>query len=381
MADPRRDRAIISRISSWFATSARSLPWRDAPPGERDPYRALVAELMLQQTQVARVIERFGTFVERFPTAADLARADERDVLALWSGLGYYRRAKALHASAKSITDDHDGEFPTDPKAIRALPGVGRYTAGAVASIALGQPEPIVDGNVTRVMLRLDLPEHAAPDAETPLCERDPSDRPVQNWAWSRAGDLATRAHDLQGREPDEVPGGVGGVNEGLMELGATVCTVRSPACARCPVSSLCRAKRAGRQGEVPRPKAGVARVPLFCASVLVRREDGRLLVERRGDEGMWAGLLQAPTLERDDRPPGEGELRDALGVDRLSRVDTFDHTTTHRAVRFDVWTGGPGDGPRRGAWMTREEVEGGALSSAQRRILLRTQAGQPSLF
>ena len=136
------DAALASRLADWHRGAARELPWRDGPPGDRDPYRVLVSELMLQQTQVARVIDKYTAFVARFPTFADLADAPEAEVLAAWSGLGYYRRARMLHAAAREVVQRHGGRMPTDPAAIRALPGVGRYTAGAIASIAFGQREP-----------------------------------------------------------------------------------------------------------------------------------------------------------------------------------------------------------------------------------------------
>src|SRR5690606_18237159 len=161
------------RLCRWFHDHAREMPWRILP---RDPYHALVSEFMLQQTQVSRVLEKFPAFLARFPTLRHLARADEQDVLAAWSGLGYYRRARNLHAAARAIADRFDGRVPASADDLRSLPGVGRYTAGAVASIVFNQPVPIVDGNVARVLIRLEGRDLAADEG--------------QPWAWTRAAEL-----------------------------------------------------------------------------------------------------------------------------------------------------------------------------------------------
>ncbi len=346
----RSDAALARRLEAWFRAEARDLPWRPADLGApRDPYRSLVSELMLQQTQVSRVAERFVEFVERFPTVRALANADEQEVLALWSGLGYYRRARLLHAAAIAVVEQMEGEFPSDPARLRELPGVGRYTAGAVASMAFGARTPIVDGNVARVLLRLDGRDSPPDDAATSA------------WLWERSGQMVEAAD-----EP-------GVFNEALMELGATVCTPRSPACDRCPLARRCAAKRQGRQGEIPPPKSRAARRELLCDAVRVEDSRGRLLVERRGPAGLWAGLWQAPTLERDDRHARPAELRGALTLASVRRRHEFVHQTTHRIVRFRVWSGSPRAGARRerGEWRSPRAVAGLALSTPQRRILL----------
>lgn len=309
----------------------------------------MVSELMLQQTQVSRVSERFVSFMDRFPNVRSLARADEEDVLAEWSGLGYYRRARLLHAAARAVVDEHDARMPTDPDQLRRLPGVGRYTAGAIASLAFGVRAPIVDGNVARVLLRIDGRDTSPDDPKT------------VSWVWSRSADLVERA------ESPAV------FNEALMELGATVCTPRSPACAACPLRASCRARAEGRQEEIPPPKKQAKRRELFCDALRVEDARGRLLVERRGAGGLWAGLWQAPTLERDDRHCRPAELRRALALDRAQRLAEFTHQTTHRIVRFRVWIGTlAGDSPpTRGEWKSPPSVARLALSSPQRRILL----------
>jgi len=217
---PEASRAAASAVAGWFANVARDLPWRR----RRSGYHALVSELMLQQTQVARVVEKFEPFVRRFPTVAALAAAREDEVLAMWQGLGYYRRARLLHAAAKAIVERHRGRVPVrDHAALLALPGVGRYTAGAIGSIVAGERVPIVDGNVTRVFQRLAARKGSA------------SDRAVVDWAWEEA-----RRYVAGARDP-------AAANEGLMELGATVCTPAAPRCDACPVSAMCR--RPGLRG------------------------------------------------------------------------------------------------------------------------------------
>jgi A/G-specific adenine glycosylase len=368
-----RDRAIARAVERWFAANARELPWRrenGSPGPRRDPYRALVCEAMLQQTQVSRVVARFTEFMDRFPTVRTLAGATEDDVLALWSGLGYYRRARHLHAAARAIVERHGGVFPADIDQIRALPGVGRYTAGAIASMALGQREPLVDGNVARVLLRIEGREGGS------------GDRATDAWAWSRAADLVGVARDP------------GRFNEGLMELGALVCVPPpgAPRCGQCPLAKLCIARREGRQLQIPAPKPRARQKTIHCASVLIRDRRGRLAVEQRGREGgMWAGMWQAPTLERADRAPRRAEILAWLDGSagaapsplHLRVRRRFIHQTTHRRLRFDVWELVSSATPRtppRGRWMTAGAIASLGLSSVQREILLGSGGDPPSV-
>lgn len=312
--------------------------------GARDPYGALVSELMLQQTQVSRVLEKYSAFMTRFPTVFDLAAAGEEDVLAAWSGLGYYRRARLLHAAAKAVVERHGGVFPDDVASLRALPGVGRYTAGAIASIVFGRREPIVDGNVERVLLRV----HGN--------DAPPKDKATQDWAWARAGELVEGA------------GHPGVLNEGLMELGATVCTPATPRCPACPLRAQCAAFAEGRTAEIPRPKPRAKRKDWFVACFVVADGD-RLLVETRGAGGLWAGMVQPPTAEGAEEMALEDAARSA-GVTPGREIDRFVHETTHRRVSFVVSAGrveGPVGAGRR--WVTRGALEGMALSNAHRRV------------
>lgn len=346
------DAALAESLRAWFARYARSLPWRRQPAGARNPYHVLVSEVMLQQTQVSRVAARFETFVERFPTIADLARADEDDVLALWAGLGYYRRARLLHGAARAVAELHAGSVPRDTHAIRTLPGVGRYTAGAIASIAFGLPEPLVDGNVSRVLLRLEGRPLASDDAQAVA------------FAWERAGALVRAAAN-----PGEF-------NEALMELGATVCTPSHPRCEQCPWGGVCVAGREGTTGEIPRPKSRTARTSLRLECVVLRDAKGRVLLEQRPVGGLWGGLWQPPSLPMKGRatPPGS-TLTQVLGLPEvaLRRAGVVRRTLTHRDVVLRVWTGGMSGGGGSRRWFAIDALP--AMSSAHAAVLARAGA------
>lgn len=344
-----RDREIAAALVGWFATAARDLPWRDeVGPGRRDGYRSLVSELMLQQTQVSRVLEKFGPFLERFPTADALAEASEDDVLALWSGLGYYRRARLLHAAAKAVAERHGGVVPETTEELEALPGVGRYTAGAVASIAFGVRTPVVDGNVQRVLMRIG-------GKEAPLQSGE-----AVRWSWTRAQGLVDALAD------DQHPGPL---NEGLMELGATVCTPKSPACGSCPVSSRCVAHAEGLQDRIPQPKVRVKKKTLHAAAVVVRDAAGRVLFEKRPGTGLWAGLWQCPAVEAESEEDLAAAVQGLEAARGSEEIGSFVFETTHRSVRFRVYLA-EGSGGETGRWVGPDELGSLGLGSAQRRVL-----------
>lgn len=351
-------------LEGWFPSAARPLPWRTNThdPGQvRDAWGTLVAEVMLQQTQVSRVVPAWLAFMARFPTPGALARAQEEEALAAWSGLGYYRRARLLHAAALRIVAEHHGLTPTDPRSLRALPGVGRYTAGAVASIAAGAPAAIVDGNVLRVLARL----HARPGAA--------GWAPLVRWAWAQSERLVAAAS-----RP-------GVCNEAIMELGATVCTPAAPACVRCPLAGQCRARALGAPERFPAPKARAARTDLHALALVLRDASGRVLCQRRAPGGLWGGLWQAATLESaapidDAGAHAWARMRGAgAGVRPLGG---FVWLTTHRRVRFRVWGGAgvcclrrraaqsaasPAAPPTR--WVSPAELAQLPMGSAQRRV------------
>lgn len=357
MGDPATDRWLTRSIARWFAANARDLPWRTEP---RDPWLSLMSEIMLQQTQVARVAERFHTFAERFPTPRAMADASVDDVLALWSGLGYYRRARLLHACATAIVERHNATVPASAEALHDLPGVGRYTAGAVASIAFGLEAPIVDGNVARVLLRVHGIEAAA-------------DGPgVQAWAWSRASELARAA-----------AGSVGPASEGIMELGATVCTPASSRCDACPIRARCVAHDRGIVDRIPKPKTRAKRQPLSISALVVTDRRGRVLLEQRPSGGLWGGLWQPPSVERAvARPVSVQAMLESLGL--LDEVESptshgqFGFATTHRNIRVGVWSARARHATRIRAacegtarWFTQAELGGLGMASAQRKMLL----------
>lgn len=367
-----RDLEIRTRLTRWFAAGARDLPWRTVP---RDPWRSLVSEFMLQQTQVSRVLEHFEPFIARFPSPKAMAASPESHVLAAWSGLGYYRRARMLHQAAQEIVSRFGGHVPQSVPDLQSLPGIGRYTAGAIASIVFGHPSPIVDGNVSRVLLRLEGREESALQAA--------------DWTWERAANLIQGVSTPKRNAPL--------FNEGLMELGATVCTPIAPRCDKCPLATLCAAKAAGSQDRIPTPKAPAKKSAIICDVVVVRDSAGRLLIEQRPAKGLWAGMWQAPTRERHEprtspspkkrsraiSPLFENPLPALLADLGLSPIviqddqpAEFDHQTTHRDVRFRVWQGvasKPNAHATRDSrkWATSIEVASMAISNAQRRILL----------
>ncbi len=355
------DGKIIPALCAWFRRHARDLPWRRVIPrtGRRDPYASLVSELMLQQTQVSRVVGKFGEFMRAFPTVEALAEASEHDVLALWSGLGYYRRARLLHACARAVVADHAGVVPGDAATLRTLPGVGRYTAGAIASMVFDRPEPLVDGNVSRVLLRIAGKDLPSPDAPA--------------WAWSRAEGLLAGFRWAKCRTASP-----GEFNEAMMELGATVCTPDRPRCRSCPVRGLCRAAAKGTQDAIPRPKVSPERRGMHVACVVVRDSKGRVLMEQRPPDGLWAGLWQPPAMEG-ARPIPASTLAAGLelgGTTRLRRLGTFVRVLSHRRVRFVVYhaeqpvCGAPGGGGFIRRWFRERDIARLGLSNAHAQAL-----------
>jgi A/G-specific adenine glycosylase len=308
----KSDQRLATAIERWFLDNARDLPWRDP----RTPWRALVSELMLQQTQVSRVLERFEPFMDRFPSPCLLAIADEQDVLAMWQGLGYYRRARSLHRAAREIVDRFDGEVPIDASELLSLPGVGRYTAGSIASIVGGAREAIVDGNVSRLLARVHCDSAS------------PTDRLFIKRLWSWAQGLV----DVCEHPPL--------LNEGMMELGATVCTPASPSCDQCPLASLCQARLEGRVSEIPPPKQVAARQELHHHAVIVKRR-GRVLLEQRAKTGLWAGMWQAPAIESQTKLSDSDVIkRLPFPLQSLRLQEVLQRTLTHRIVTLHIYSG-----------------------------------------
>jgi A/G-specific adenine glycosylase len=262
--------AFAARIIAWQARHGRrDLPWQ----ASRDPYKVWLSEVMLQQTQVAAVIPYFRRFIRRFPDVRALASAPLEDVLALWSGLGYYARARNLHACAKRVVAEHGGRFPIDAPALACLPGIGPSTAAAVAAFCANAREPILDGNVKRVLARY-FGIEGYPGAAT-----------VERVLWERAKSLLPRERNMPA------------YTQALMDLGATVCRRRAPMCAECPVARGCRARRSGRTDELPSPRPARS-TPERRAFVLLAVHDGRVLLQQRSPSGLWGGLLSLPQFD-----------------------------------------------------------------------------------
>jgi A/G-specific adenine glycosylase len=253
------------RLLAWFRRHARELPWRRT----FDPYAIWISEIMLQQTQVATVIDYYHRFLEKFPNIQTLAAADEQEVLRCWEGLGYYRRARQLHRAAREIVDLHDGRFPREIESIRALPGIGRYTAGAIASIAYGACEPILEANTIRVFSRL------------LAYKEDPTTTRGQRRLWEFSEAILPRKH-------------VGAFNQALMELGSELCTPRDPVCDDCPVRTLCPTLQAGLQDQIPAVRKKTTYEDVVEAALIVRRRD-RVLLRCCGPDERWAGLWDFP--------------------------------------------------------------------------------------
>lgn len=314
-------REVQTQLLVWYRAHRRDLPWRKETP---DPYHVMVSEAMLQQTQVATVIGYFNRFIEALPTVHALAAAEEQQVLTLWQGLGYYRRARGLHAAAKLIVQEHAGQVPNTVDKLLKLPGVGRYTAGAIASIAHGLAAPIIDGNVARVLCRL-------------RAIREPADDPqVRDQLWGLAAAL--------------VPGDAAGdFNQSMMELGALVCLPRQPQCLICPIASHCEANRLGLVDELPVKVA--RRKPVAVAHhVVAIQSRGQWLFEQRPGVGLWSNMWQLPTAEELSLPALAGDATTViqswlhetrgLSVEELHEVNSFRHQTTHRTIQFTLWRG-----------------------------------------
>jgi A/G-specific adenine glycosylase len=346
-------RAIARSLSRWFEQHARDLPWRHS----RDPYAIWVSEIMLQQTRVDTVERHWGRFMERFPDLASLASADEDAVLQQWSGLGYYRRARLLHRGAKHVHEVLGGVLPSAAEQLREIPGVGPYTAGAIASIAFDQPAALVDGNVARVHSRL-------AKIEQPV-EQDAKAK--SHWRFV--------ARVLAHGQPRVLA-------QALMELGATVCTPRSPSCLVCPVRTSCRAHASGSQETIPavRVKQKSPEHELFA--VALRRGD-RVLLERRPDTGLLAGLWCLPLFERSDadieaqRDTLAAAASASLGV--TVKLDAqpgkpVKHVFTHRIWHLLPWPARSGKAVKidasRFAWFGPDSQPEGGVPTLTRKLL-----------
>jgi A/G-specific adenine glycosylase len=336
----------------WYARNARKLPWRERP----EPYAVWIAEIMLQQTRVETVIPYYQRWMERFPGIQALAEAGERQVLSTWEGLGYYSRARNLHRAARIVMAEYAGKLPDEASKLRKLPGIGRYTAGAIASIAFGRDEPALDGNIRRVLARvfnIDIP------ARSPAGE-------------SRLWELA---------EQNLPPGRAGDYNQALMDLGAVICTPRRPDCPACPLASLCQAYALGVQGE--RPVLGRRHpIPHHTVTAAVIQRGGVVLIAQRPADALLGGLWEFPGGKQE---PGEElasclqrEIREELGVDVAvgEALGIYRHAYTHFRVTLHAFTCTLQDGAEPQAlqvsdlrWVSVQELDHYPMGKMDRQI------------
>jgi A/G-specific adenine glycosylase len=338
-----------SELLAWYDRHRRTLPWR-ARPGERpDPYRVWLSEIMLQQTTVKAVAPYYARFLERFPTVERLARAPLDDVLRAWAGLGYYARARNLHACALAVTERHGGRFPSTEAALAELPGIGPYTAAAIAAIAFDQRATPVDGNIERVIARLFAVEDALPDAKPEIRRLAATLTPAR-----RAGDFA----------------------QGMMDLGATLCTPKKPACVLCPWTDDCAARARHDVETFPRKTAKPEGRLRRGAAYVVVRADGHLLVRTRPTKGLLGGMTEVPTSAWTHDFAADAALAEAprLGRARWQRVPgVVTHVFTHFPLELAVHVARVGvsaKAPPGMRWIAMAEIADAAFPNVMRKVI-----------
>jgi len=351
-ADQRRVGEAVSLLE-WYDRERRDLPWRYGPGETPDPYRVWLSEIMLQQTTVKAVVPFFLEFVRRWPTVTRLARAELDDVLAAWAGLGYYSRARNLHACAKAVVERHGGAFPASEVELLELPGIGPYTAAAIAAIAFGLHATPVDGNIERVVARLFAVEEPLPSSKPRLRTLAATLTPE-----TRAGDHA----------------------QALMDLGARICTPKRPSCLMCPLASGCEARALGIEAELPARREKGERPVRYGTAFVVLREDGHVLLRRRPDAGLLGGMMEVPSTEWGDRlVPSKTALRSApVRAEWWPVTGAVSHTFTHFRLELTVYRAMvPPDtpldlwaDPDRCRWVSRRALDRAALPSVMRKVL-----------
>ena len=342
-----------SVLLAWYDRHRRRLPWRAEPGEAADPYRVWLSEIMLQQTTAAAVAPYFLAFVSRWPTVQALAAASLDEVLGAWAGLGYYARARNLHACARTVTDERGGRFPDTEAGLRALPGIGAYTAGAIAAIAFGRRAAAADGNAERVIARL-----AA--IETPL----PQARPV----------VRARILDLV---PSDRPGDFA---QALMDLGATICTPRRPACALCPLTHRCEGRRQGIVQELPRKAPKRQRPIRRGAAFWVERADGAVLMRRRAASGLLGGMIEVPSSDWTQAGPADIAAEAPVRARWRDTGGKVEHTFTHFHLILTLWRADAGERelpPGDYRWVKPEEMSRQALPSLMKKVVAEVRRPQ----
>jgi A/G-specific adenine glycosylase len=357
----RKISAIVKNLLAWFSQNARDLPWRRT----RDPYAIWVSEIMLQQTQVKTVLPFWERWMRELPTIESAAHADSRAIHKLWEGLGYYTRVRNLQKAAKFIVENHDGKFPTDFDDILALPGIGRYTAGAISSIAFNQPTPILDGNVMRVLTRIfGIGEN-------------PRDKKTNQRLWQIAEELVSHSKV----EFPNSKSACSHLNQSLMELGALVCTPRNPQCTACPIKKLCVAFKEDRVADLPNlGKREKATARMFVAFVIER--NGQFLVRQRPEGIVNAHLWEFPNIEilteSADNKNGNGHASFAraaceLGIEfqNARPICTVKHSITRYRMTLQAFGVQPRRAPRisDGVWLPHAQLDSLPFTSAHRKV------------
>src|ERR1700710_2726770 len=364
---PHENAARPALLLAWYDRHRRRLPWRPLPGVSADPYRVWLSEIMLQQTGVKWVAPYFEKFVARWPSVNDLGRASLDDVLRMWAGLGYYSRARNLHACAVAVLRDHRGAFPDTEEGLRALPGTGPYTAAAIAAIAFGRRTMPVDGNIERVVSRLFAVEEPLPQAK-PLIQQLAATLLGAGDVQSRAGDAESRAGDVKSRAGDSA--------QALMDLGSSICTPKKPSCALCPLNDDCAARARGDQETFPRKapkKSGALR---RGAAFVVTRSD-QLLVRTRPEKGLLGGMTEVPGSDWLAAQEDKTALKQAPVLKGIAhwhrKVGVVTHVFTHFPLELVVYTASVAArsrAPEGMRWVPIATLKDEALPNVMRKVI-----------